>query len=243
MLNPGMEIDVGAGDIMGMIRVNTRMVKIAPSILDSDLARLSETLGSLEAAGADYVHLDVMDGHFVPNISIGIPVVRSVRQATALPLDVHLMIDQPERYVRDFVEAGADILTVHVEATIHPHRVLQTIRETGCKAGIALNPGTSIASIRDLLPVSDLVLLMSVNPGFGGQSFIRSTIRRIFDLRRLLEEEGLNAEIEIDGGVDAAIAAEVVAAGATILVAGSAVFKHPDGVEVAISRIREAIRN
>lgn len=218
-------------------------VKIAPSILDSDLTALNESLIALERAEVDYVHLDVMDGHFVPNISIGIPVVRSVRQATSLPLDVHLMIDRPERYIAQFVDAGADILTVHVEATVHPHRALQTIREAGAQAGIALNPGSPIVLARDLLPLCDLVLLMSVNPGFGGQSFIPATLRRIAEVRRMLDEDGLDAEIEIDGGVSASNAGEITAAGATVLVAGSAVFRQEVDVEAAVSRIRDAIRS
>ena len=217
-------------------------VRLAPSILDSDLAQLGESLRSLENAGADFVHLDVMDGCFVPNISIGVPVVASVRKATSLPLDVHLMIDQPERYVRAFVDAGADILTVHYEATSHPHRALQMIREAGIQAGLALNPGTPVSMARDLLSTCDLVLLMSVNPGFGGQSFIPNTLDRIVQLTEMLAEQGLDLLVEVDGGVNAANAAEVVAAGATVLVAGSAVFKHEDGVAAAIGALRSAIR-
>lgn len=217
-------------------------VRLAPSILDSDLTNLSGSLAALERAGADYVHLDVMDGHFVPNISIGVPVVASIRKATQLPLDVHLMIDRPERYIPAFIDAGADILTVHVEATAHPHRALQMIRERGVRSGLALNPGTAVQSVCDLLPFADLVLLMSVNPGFGGQSFIPTTLRRIADLKSLLTDQGIEALIEVDGGVNSTNAGEVVAAGATVLVAGSAVFKNERGVEHAVAQLREATR-
>ena len=217
-------------------------VRLAPSILDSDLTNLSVSLAALERAGADYVHLDVMDGHFVPNISIGVPVVASIRKATQLPLDVHLMIDRPERYIPAFIDAGADILTVHVEATAHPHRALQMIRERGILSGIALNPGTAVRSVCDLLPFADLVLLMSVNPGFGGQTFIPTTLRRIADLKAMLVDQGIEALIEVDGGVSPANAGDVAAAGASVLVAGSAVFKNKSGVEHAVAQLREATR-
>lgn len=217
------------------------VVRIAPSILDSDLARLGDTLAELESGGADVIHLDVMDGQFVPNISIGVPVVASARKATKLPLDVHLMIDRPERYVDAFVEAGSDILTIHVEATVHPHRALQMIRAAGVRAGLALNPGTPIDALRDLLPYCDLVLLMSVNPGFGGQQFIPETHRRLRELRRVLAEDQLEAIVEVDGGVSAGNAAQVAASGATMLVAGSAVFKHGGGVQAAITELRAAL--
>jgi len=215
-------------------------VLIAPSILDSDLTRLHESLDRLERGGADFVHLDVMDGCFVPNISIGVPVVASVRQATSLPLDVHLMIDRPERYVEAFVDAGADILTVHYEASSHPHRVLQAIRESGIKAGLALNPGTPVNVVVDLLYLCDLVLLMSVNPGFGGQQFIQRTTNRLRELGEILRNEPQAPMIEVDGGVNAGNVAEVVSAGANLVVAGSAVFRHGHGVESAIQEIRTA---
>ena len=226
-----MEIDSGAES----------KVLIAPSILDSDLTRLGDTIAALEAAGADYVHLDVMDGQFVPNISIGVPVVASIRSVTTLPLDVHLMIDSPERYVETFIAAGANILSIHLEATRHPHRVLQSIREAGCRAGLALNPGTPIGAAVDLLPACDLVLIMSVNPGFGGQTFIPGTLVRIREARRLLDELHSDAMIEVDGGVSAANAADVVESGANVLVAGSAIFKSPAGVNSAIGDLRIAV--
>jgi ribulose-phosphate 3-epimerase len=218
------------------------IVRIAPSILDSDLSRLGETLGLLESAGADVVHLDVMDGHFVPNISVGVPVVASARKATGLPLDVHLMIEQPDRYIDAFIEAGSDILTIHLEATAHPHRALQMIRNGGIRAGVALNPGTPVAAVRDLLPLCDLVLLMSVNPGFGGQAFIPETHRRLGEVRQLLQTENINAIVEVDGGVSSRNAADVASSGATMLVAGSAIFKHEGGVEAAISELRSVLR-
>lgn len=216
-------------------------VRLAPSILDSDLARLADSLHQLEAAGADFVHLDVMDGQFVPNISFGIPVIASVRRATSLPLDVHLMIDRPERFIDQFVDAGADILTVHVEATVHPHRALQAIRAAGASSGIALNPGTPVEAVVDLLSISDLVLLMSVNPGFGGQQFIERTNWRVSRLREMLAEQGLAAMVEVDGGVNAGNAGKLAAAGADVLVAGSAVFRHQQGVTAAITELRSAV--
>ncbi len=212
---------------------------ISPSVLNSDLTRLAESLERLEQADADYVHLDVMDGVFVPNISIGIPVVASVRAATRLPLDVHLMIDEPERYIDEFIHAGADILTVHVEATRHPHRALQMIRERGAKAGLALNPGTPMSHAIELLPLCDLVLVMSVNPGFGGQSFISTALNRMSQLRSAIEDSGHQTMIEIDGGVSARNAQEIVAAGADILVAGTAIFGAED-VVAAVHELRRA---
>lgn len=218
-----------------------RSVALSPSILNSDLSRLHDSLRLLEEAGADYVHLDVMDGHFVPNISIGIPVVASVRQATTLPLDVHLMIDRPERYVTQFVQAGADILTVHVEATVHPHRVLQSIREHRIKAGLAINPGTPIAVLIELLPMCDLALIMSVNPGFGGQSFIPTALRRIAEARHAIDASNLDVLLEVDGGVTAANASEIATAGATVLVAGTAIFGAPGGPVAGVRALRSAL--
>jgi ribulose-phosphate 3-epimerase len=216
------------------------MVKIAPSILSADFARLGEAIQAAEAGGADYVHVDVMDGHFVPNISIGLPVVAALRKITELPLDVHLMITQPERYVAEFAKAGASILTVHVEATPHLHRVVQLVRDLGVRPSVTLNPATSLDTVGEILPYVDQVLIMSVNPGFGGQSYIPTMTSKIARLRKMISEAGREIDIEVDGGVDAETAPEVVAAGATVLVAGTAVFKHPDGIAAGIRSLRAA---
>lgn len=210
---------------------------ISPSVLNSDLTRLAESLERLEQADVDYVHLDVMDGVFVPNISIGIPVVASVHNATQLPLDVHLMIVEPERYIPSFIDAGADILTIHVEATRHPHRALQSIRERGAKAGLALNPGTPVSHAIELLPLCDLVLVMSVNPGFGGQSFIPTALQRMTQIRSAIHDGGHQTMIEVDGGVSHRNAREVVTAGADMLVAGTAIF-GADDVVAAVHELR-----
>jgi ribulose-phosphate 3-epimerase len=201
-------------------------IKLAPSILSADFAHLGEQVKAAEAAGVDYIHVDVMDGHFVPNITIGPLIVQALRPVTALPLDVHLMIEKPERYLADFVKAGADILTVHVETCPHLHRTIQQIKELGIKAGVTLNPATPLASLEEILPDVDLVLIMSVNPGFGGQSYIPGSTAKIARLRRMLDEIGSAAELEVDGGVNPATIGEVVAAGANVLVAGSAIFNR-----------------
>lgn len=219
------------------------MLKIAPSILSADFARLGEAVQAAEAGGADYVHVDVMDGHFVPNISIGLPVVAALRKITRLPLDVHLMITHPERYVADFVEAGASIVTVHVEAAIHLHRVVQQIRGLGARPGVTLNPATSLETLREILPYVDQVLIMSVNPGFGGQGYIPTMTGKIARLRSMISETGREIDVEVDGGIDAGTAAEVVEAGANVLVAGTAVFKHNDGIAGGIRALREAARS
>src|SRR5690606_6899219 len=177
-----------------------RRVAIAPSVLTADLVRLADAVAAIEAAGADYVHLDVMDGRFVPNITIGIPVVEAVADVTHLPVDVHLMIVEPERYVDQFIAAGAQIVTVHVEASVHLHRTVQRIREAGAQAGVALNPATPLAAIEEILPFVDLVLVMSVNPGFGGQTFIPTSLGKIERLRRMIDERGARAVIQVDGG-------------------------------------------
>ena len=215
-------------------------VKIAPSILAADFARLAEAIQGAEAAGADYIHVDVMDGHFVPNISIGPPVVRAVRRVTHLPLDVHLMISDPMRYVPVFAEAGADGLTVHVEATPHLHRVVERIRELGVHPGVSLNPATPVAAVGEILNDVDLVLVMTVDPGFGGQTFNERMPHKIARVREMLESAGSGAELEVDGGIDSRTAGRVVAAGATVLVAGTAVFGAQEGVAAAIAAIREA---
>ncbi len=201
---------------------------IAPSILSADFSRLGDEVRQVVAAGADVVHVDVMDGRFVPNITIGPLVVRAVRQVTDKPLDVHLMIENADRYLEDFAAAGADWITVHVEACPHLHRTIHKIKELGKKAGAVLNPATPLATLDEILPDLDLVMLMSVNPGFGGQSFIRAAIDKVRRLKRMLDEQGLAAGIEVDGGISPATIGEVAAAGANIFVAGSAVFGKPD---------------
>jgi len=201
------------------------MIKIAPSILSADFARLGEEIRAAEDAGAHLLHIDVMDGHFVPNITIGPPVVESIRKVTRLPLDVHLMIEDPDRYLKDFISAGADFLTVHLEATVHLHRTVQAIKEGGIKAGVSINPATPVWTLDNILGDADLVLLMSVNPGFGGQEFIPNTLQKLRLLRKKISDSGSPALIEVDGGVKPGNAKELAAAGADILVMGSAFFK------------------
>jgi ribulose-phosphate 3-epimerase len=204
------------------------MKKIAPSILSADFARLGDEVRALEAAGADYIHIDVMDGHFVPNITIGPLVVEAVRRVTKLPLDVHLMIENADAYVPEFAKAGADIIVVHAEASRHLHRTVQLIRSLGKKAGVSLNPATPLDSLEYVLGDLDLVLLMTVNPGFGGQSFIGACIPKIKALRNMLDRRGIDAELEVDGGVKIDNIAEISHAGADVFVAGSAVFGSAD---------------
>ena len=205
-----------------------KSVMIAPSILSADFSRLGEEIKAVEAAGADVIHIDVMDGHFVPNITIGPLVVKAARQVTDLPLDVHLMITQPDRYLQDFIDAGADWVTVHVEACTHLHRTLGYIRSQGKKAGAVLNPATSLSTLEYVLAELDLVMLMSVNPGFGGQSFIESSLEKISRLRAMLDQVNPEAGIEVDGGISPATIARVAKAGANIFVAGSAVYGAAD---------------
>ncbi|MGG3873728.1 ribulose-phosphate 3-epimerase [Brevibacillus laterosporus] len=214
------------------------MVKIAPSILSADFARLGEEIKDVERGGADWIHVDVMDGHFVPNITIGPLIVDAIRPVTQLPLDVHLMIEEPDRYIVQFAKSGADYITVHQEACRHLHRTIHHIKEQGVKAGVVLNPATPISTIEHVLEDLDLVLLMTVNPGFGGQKFIHSVLPKIRDLRYLLNERGLShVDIEIDGGVNVQTARLCEDAGATVLVAGSAVYNQPDRAK-AIAEIR-----
>jgi ribulose-phosphate 3-epimerase len=208
------------------------VVKIAPSILSADFAVLLDEIKKVEAAGADYLHIDVMDGHFVSNISIGAPVVSSLKNRTVLPFDVHLMIESPERYLETFVEAGAYILTVHVESTVHIHRVLRMIKTLGAVPGIALNPSTPLSSLEYILEDAGMVLLMSVNPGFGGQDFITPIIGKIKALKSMIDERRLKIPIEVDGGVNEYNAADIIHAGAEILVAGSAIYKSACPEEV-----------
>ncbi len=217
-----------------------RKIKIAPSILSADFARLGEQVAEAEAGGGDYIHVDVMDGHFVPNITIGPLVVKAVRRSTRLPVDVHLMIESPERYLADFCAAGADNLSVHVETCPHLHRTIHQIKELGCRAGVVLNPSTPVVALEEVLPDVDLVLVMTVDPGFGGQVFIEGTLSKIQRVRAMLDAQGSEAEIEVDGGIDPKTASRVAAAGATVLVAGSAVFGAPEGIAEAISCIRAA---
>jgi ribulose-phosphate 3-epimerase len=215
-------------------------VKLAPSILSADFARLGEQIAEVARAGADYIHVDVMDGHFVPNITIGAPVVASIRPMTSLPLDVHLMIEHPERYISEFVHAGADIITVHVEACPHLQRTIRLIKELGAKAGVSLNPATPLSAVEEFIPHVDLVLIMSVNPGFGGQSFIPATLPRIANMRKMLDDRKLSAELEVDGGITADNAPDIVKAGANILVAGNSIFRAKEGISQALQRLREA---
>lgn len=215
-------------------------IKLAPSILSADFARLGAAVAEAEAAGADRVHVDVMDGHFVPNITIGPVVVRSLRGATRLPLECHLMIEDPDRYAPEFAAAGADTITVHPEGARHLHRTIHKIKELGKRVGVALNPATSEAVIEEVLADVDLVLVMTVNPGFGGQKFIESTLPKLRRLRDLLDSVNPTCEIEVDGGIDAETAPRVVSAGARVLVAGSAVFGAKDGVAAASKRILDA---
>ncbi|MBB6452969.1 ribulose-phosphate 3-epimerase [Salirhabdus euzebyi] len=217
------------------------MTKIAPSILSANFAKLGDEIKDVEKAGADYLHIDVMDGHFVPNITIGPFIVDAIRPITDLPLDVHLMIEDPDKYIPLFAKAGADFITVHQEACTHLHRTIQLIKGEGVKAGVVLNPATSAELIRPILQDVDLVLLMTVNPGFGGQKFISSVVPKISQIAKWREEDGLHFDIEIDGGVNVNTAKTCVDAGADILVAGSAVFNFPDRKQ-AIDNILQSIR-
>jgi len=217
-------------------------IKILPSILSADFRCLGQQIEEVARAGADALHLDVMDGRFVPNITIGPFVVEAIRQATTLPLDVHLMIVEPERYLGDFAHAGADTLIVHQETCPHLHRTIQQIKQLGKRAGVVLNPSTPLSTLEEILPEVEQILLMSVNPGFGGQSFIESSVEKMRRLRQLVDERKAHIELEIDGGIDPRTAPRVVAAGATMLVAGSAVFRAPGGAAEGVRRLRASIQ-
>ena len=214
--------------------------KIAPSILSADFSKLSQEILEVERARANYLHIDVMDGQFVPNITVGPLIVRACRKVTRLPLDVHLMIEEPDRFIEEFAREGSDIISVHQEACRHLHRTIALIKGLGKKAGVALNPATSLSTLDQILPEVDLVLLMTVNPGFGGQEFIKGVLPKIAQLRRILDEKGLTAELEVDGGVKVDNIAEIAEAGGRVFVAGNAVFKSQD-YRKAISELRKAI--
>ena len=217
----------------------SRPTLISPSILAADFARMGEEIKAVEAAGADWIHVDVMDGHFVPNITIGPGMVEAARRVTDLPLDVHLMIESPDRYVGDFVSAGADIVGVHVEACPHLHRSIQTIREAGAKACVVLNPATPASSVKAVLPHVDQILVMTVNPGFGGQKFIQSAMPTVSQLREWILEDDLDVDIEVDGGITAATIGEAAQAGANAFVAGTAVFGQSD-YKAAIQSLQQS---
>jgi ribulose-phosphate 3-epimerase len=216
-----------------------RTIDIAPSILSADFSRLGEEIAAVERGGATILHVDVMDGHFVPNITVGLPVVKSLARATHIPIDAHLMISEPGRYAEQFVAAGARMVSVHVEADAHLHRTLMSIKKAGAHAGVVLNPATSLTEIEEALQYADYVLVMSVNPGFGGQEFIPASIDKVRRLRRMIDERGLHTRIEIDGGIDRTNIEQVVAAGADMIVAGSAIFGRGDP-EAAARQLREA---
>ncbi len=215
------------------------MIEIAPSILSADFTRLGQQIEIVEGAGASLLHVDVMDGRFVPNITVGLPVVKAISRATQLPIDAHLMIVEPGRYAEQFVKAGAQMVSIHIEADPHAHRTLSAIRDAGAQAGVAINPATPLSALDEALKFADYVLLMSVNPGFGGQAFIPESLDKVRRLRKMIDERGLKARIEIDGGIDAENIAEVASAGAEIIVSGSAIFGAPDPA-VALRKLREA---
>ncbi|MEL7433553.1 MAG: ribulose-phosphate 3-epimerase [Chloroflexota bacterium] len=216
-------------------------VLIAPSILAADFAQLGAQVKAAEEAGADWIHVDVMDGQFVPNITMGPLVVRALRDVTDLTLDVHLMIVQPENYVQAFADAGADLISVHLEASPHLHRTLQQIRDAGCKAGVAINPHTPARALQEIITMIDLVNVMTVNPGFGGQSFIMDTKSKIAQLRAMIGDVKADVHIEVDGGINAETASHAVQAGANVLVAGSAIFKHESGIAAGMDVLRGAL--
>lgn len=214
------------------------MIKIAPSILSADFSAMGQAVELMQASGADYIHCDVMDGIFVPNITFGPPMIKSIKKHTGLPLDVHLMIDRPERYIDAFAEAGADIITVHAEATLHIERTLTYIKSKGIRAGIVLNPGTHENAAEYVMHCADMILLMSVNPGFGGQKFIPAVLAKVEKVRNMIEKSGRDIELEIDGGVNFENIGSIISAGANVIVAGNTVFSHPSPAQ-AIARLKE----
>ncbi len=220
-----------------------RAVKIAPSILAADFSRLGEQVQEVERAGADYIHVDVMDGQFVPNITMGPVVVEGIRSSTSLPLNVHLMIDQPDRFIPEFIKAGADHLIIHSESCLHLHRVIHQIKDSGLQVGVAINPSTPLAAIEEVLSYVDIALVGTVNPGFAGQKLIPEALGKVARLKEFLEERGYGAEIQVDGGINPDTALSAVRAGATILVAGSAIFNKVDSVEAAMGKLRASIED
>jgi ribulose-phosphate 3-epimerase len=215
-------------------------VRIAPSILAADFTRLGEQITEAEAAGADYIHIDIMDGRFVPNITMGPFIVAAARRVTRLPLDVHLMIVEPEKHIPAFAEAGASFITVHVEVCQHLHRVIQQIREAGVRPSVVLNPHTPAVAIKEILPFVDMVLVMTVNPGFGGQAFIPETLHKIREIRAMITALGRSVDVEVDGGIDEQTVPQVITHGANVLVAGTSVFHYPDGIQAGVAALRQA---
>lgn len=216
-----------------------RKIKIAPSILSADFTHLREQISAVERGGADWLHLDIMDGQFVPNITFGPLIIKSIRKLTKLPLDTHLMIQHPDSYLEDFKEAGCDSLTVHVETCPHLHRTIEKIQQLGMKAGVTLNPATPASSIKEILPYVDLVLIMTVNPGFGGQKFISSMVHKVSEIADMISSQGLHCYLEVDGGVDGSNARTLVEAGANVLVAGNSIFSHKN-ISQAVTNLRKA---
>jgi ribulose-phosphate 3-epimerase len=216
-----------------------RTIQLAPSILSADFANLAREIERAELGGANLLHLDIMDGHFVPNITIGPPVVSALRKVTSLPLDAHLMVEEPSRYVEDLTQAGANWISVHVEADVHLHRTIRHIQEQGIKAGVAVNPGTALSALEEILPIADYILIMTVNPGFGGQSFIPESLKKIRKLRETIASNNYHALVEVDGGIGLDNLREVLEAGAEVIVAGSAVFAAPEDAAEVLRQMRE----